>query len=76
MSTGMAIGKGAYDADSKTLTDTGTFSCPGEGDKTFRSVMTITGPDSFTLEWHMPGPDKKEYRAMVIDYTRKKEEKK
>lgn len=76
MGTGMARGTGTYDAKTKKLTEEGTFSCPGEGNKKFRSVMTITGPDTFTYEWYMPGPDKKEYRAMVIDYTRKKEEKK
>lgn len=76
MGTGMAIGYGSFDAETKSMTETGTFSCPGEGEKQFRGVMTKIDPDSFKYEWYMPGPDKNDYLAMLIEYTRKKEDKK
>ena len=71
MGTGMVKGSGTYDAETKTLTEIGTFSCPGESDKKYRGVMLHTNPDSFMFKWYMPGPDKKEYLAMVIIYVRK-----
>lgn len=72
MGTGMAKDSGTYDPTTKTFTEEGTFSCPMEGEKTYRSVTKILGKDSFTYEWYMNGPDDKEFRAMEIIYTRKK----
>jgi hypothetical protein len=72
MGTGIMTGSGNYDPDTKTLTDQGTFSCPAEGQKSYRGVTKIIDKDNFTYEWYMTGPDGKEFRAMEIVYTRKK----
>jgi hypothetical protein len=72
MGTGMMKGSGNYDPNTKTLTDQGTFSCPAEGEKSYRGVLKMIDNDNFTYEWYMPGPDGKEFRAMEIVYTRKK----
>ena len=72
MGTGMAKDSGTYDPAAKTINEEGTFSCPMEGDKTYRSVTKIPANDSFTYEWYMNDKDGKEYRAMEITYTRKK----
>jgi hypothetical protein len=67
--------KGKLSDDKKTLTlETGTYVCPMMGGETWmREVETITGPDSFTLEFY--GPDmtgkSKEFKAGEIKYTRK-----
>jgi hypothetical protein len=72
MGTGIMTGSGNYDPDTKTLTDQGTFSCPAEGQKSYRGVTKIIDKDNFTYEWYMTGPDGKEFRAMEIVYARKK----
>ncbi|HEX3034130.1 MAG TPA: DUF1579 domain-containing protein [Thermodesulfobacteriota bacterium] len=72
MGTGIMTGSGDYDPSTRTLTDRGTFSCPAEGQKSYRGVTKIINQDNFTYEWYMAGPDKKEFRAMEIVYTRKK----
>ncbi len=72
MGTGITTGSGNYDPNTKTLTDQGTFSCPAEGQKSYRGVTKIIDQDNFTYEMFMAGPDGKEFRAMEIVYTRKK----
>jgi hypothetical protein len=71
MGTGIMTGSGNYDPNTKTLTDQGTFSCPAEGQKSYRGVTKIIDKDNFTYEWYMTGPDGNEFRAMEIVYTRK-----
>ena len=72
MGTGIMTGSGSYDPNTKTLTDRGKFSCPAEGEKSYRGVLKMIDNDNFTYEWYMPGPDGNEFRAMEIVYTRKK----
>jgi hypothetical protein len=72
MGTGVMRGSGSYDSTTKTLTDEGTFSCPAEGEKSYRGVTKFIDQDNFTYEWYMAGPDGKEFRAMEIVYARKK----
>lgn len=72
MGTGMAKDTGTYDPATKTIIQEGTFSCPTEGDKTYRSVTKIPVNNSFTYEWYKNDNDGKEFRAMEISYTRKK----
>ncbi len=72
MGTGIMTASGSYDAKTKTITDQGTFTCPGEGQKSFRAVTKFIDPNNFTYEWFMAGPDGKEFRAMEIIYARKK----
>lgn len=72
MGTGIVKGTGNFDPDTKTLIEQGTFSCPAEGEKSYRGVTKIIDRDHFTYEWYMAGPDGKEFRAMEIVYNRKK----
>lgn len=72
MGTGIMTGSGSYDPNTKTLTDQGKFSCPAEGEKSYRAVLKIIDNDNFTYEWYMTDPEGKEFRAMKIVYTRKK----
>ncbi len=73
MSTGMMKGKGQYNSDMNTLTEEGIFTCPLEGQKSFRAVTTFIDDDHFRYEMFtnaMGTSD--EYRSMEISYTRKK----
>ncbi len=72
MGTGMMIGSGTYDPATKSLTEKGTFSCPGEGEKTFRGVTTMVSADKHVYEMYVTGKDGKETRMMEIVYTKKK----
>jgi len=72
MGTGIMTGSGNYDPKTKILTDKGTFSCPAEGQKSYRGVTKIIDKDNFSFEMYMAGPDGKEFRAMEIVYTREK----
>ncbi len=72
MGTGIMTGSGNYDPKTKILTDKGTFSCPAEGQKSYRGVTKIIDQDQFTYEWYMTCPDGKEFLAMEIVYIRKK----
>ena len=73
MGTGMMSSAGTYDPATKSFTETGSFSCPQEGgEKSFRGVTTILGPDKYTYEMFAAGKDGKETRMMEIVYTRKK----
>jgi hypothetical protein len=69
MGTGIMTGSGNYDPNTKTLTDKGTFSCPAEGEKSYRAVLKTIDKDIFTYEWYITGQDGKEFRAMEIVYT-------
>lgn len=73
MSTGMMKGKGQYNPDSNTLTEEGIYTCPLEGQKSYRSVTTFIDDDHFRFEMFttMMGSSD-EYRSMEISYTRKK----
>ncbi len=72
MGTGIMTGSGNYDPNTKTLTEQGTFSCPAEGQKSYRGVTKIINKDKFTYEMYMAGLDGNEFRAMEIVYARKK----
>lgn len=71
MSTAMMTGTGSYDAASKTITETGTFSCPMQGKRCeYRAVTRLSDKDRFTYEFFTAGPDGKEMRMMEIQYVR------
>ncbi len=74
MSTGMMTGSGQYDKGSKTIKDTGTFSCPvtGEKDMWYRSEWKLAGKDKHIYSMFMKGPDGQEFKSMEIVYTRAK----
>ena len=70
MGTGFMNSTGQYDANSKTLTEEGHFTCPFRGQTPFRGVVTIKGNNLYTYEMYAPDMNGKEYRAMEITYTR------
>ena len=74
MGTGMMMGTSSFDADKKVLSESGHFSCPMvNGERTYRSVVTLKDSEHYTYEMYMTDPDSgKEYKAMEINYTRKK----
>lgn len=72
MGTGMMNASGTYDAETKTMTEEGTFTDPMTGNQKFKSVTKFISPDSFSYEMYTYGPDGSEFRNMEIIYTRKK----
>jgi hypothetical protein len=73
MGTGMMTGTGELSSDGKTLTWTYTYNCPIQKKAvTMREVETITGPNTKTLEMYGADPKSgKEYKMMVIEFTKK-----
>jgi ABC-type transport system substrate-binding protein len=74
MSTGLFQGAGQYDATTKTISQTGTFSCPFTGDKNmwYRSEWKIVKDDMNVFNMYMKDPAGKEYKSMEITYKRAK----
>lgn len=72
MGTGIMMSSGTYDASTRTFTEQGSYTDPVHGEKTYRGVTTIEGPDKYTYEMYISGPDGKEFRALEIVNTRKK----
>lgn len=72
MATGIMISAGQYDAATKTMKDEGNMSCPitNETHRWYRSVTTIADDDHYTYETFMKDKDGKEFRSMLISYTR------
>ncbi len=72
MGTGLMTSSGQYDAASKTLTLSGTNSCPltGEKDRPGRSTWTMTDNDHTSYASYTAGPDGKEFKSMEIQYSR------
>ena len=74
MSTGIFSGSGQYDAATKTITETGTFSCPATGEKNmwYRSEWKFVSNDQNTFSMFMKDKDGKEFKSMEIVYKRAK----
>ena len=72
VATGLMTSSGQYDAATKTITETGSHSCPltGEKDRKVRSVVTLVDNDHKTYTAYAAGPDGKETKMMEISYTR------
>ena len=72
MATGMMTGAGTFDAATRTLASQGDFSCPvtGETHRWFRAGWTVVDRDHNTYESYFRAPDGREFKAMVIHYTR------
>ncbi|HEY3392201.1 MAG TPA: DUF1579 domain-containing protein [Lacipirellulaceae bacterium] len=73
--TGMMQGEGEQSADGKVLTLTYTQSCPiTKKPAQIRSVETVTGPDTKTLEMFATEPKSgKEYKMMRAELTKKED---
>lgn len=72
MSTGMHQSTGEYDAETKTLKEKGTFSCPiTEKDMDFRSEWKIIDKNKHVYTMYSKGPNnKKVYKTMELVYER------
>ena len=74
MSTMAMYTEGTGSADHKTVTYTGEMPCPANGGKMtpFRQVVTIKSDDSYTVEMFSQDDKGKEFRGMLLEYTRVK----
>lgn len=72
MGTGMMNATGSYDAETKTLTETGSYTDPIAGQQTFKGVTKFIDEDNVSYEMYISNPEGKETRVMEINYTRKK----
>jgi len=72
MGTGMTNATGTYDAETKTMTEKGSFTDPMSGQQSFKGVTKFVDADNFTYEMYTYTPDGSEFRNMEIIYTRKK----
>jgi hypothetical protein len=71
MSTGMMNSTGTMSGN--VMKETSTMSDPVTGKLTRATTkVTVADNDHHSLEMWAPGPDGKNYKAMQIDYTRKK----
>ncbi len=72
MGTGMAKGTGTWDATTKTITETGSFSDPTEKTmtKNYRAITKIMDKNNYTYEMFATGSDGKEYKMMEMTYKR------
>jgi hypothetical protein len=72
MGTGIMASEGGYDASTKTFEENGTFTQPKMGETPFKGVTKIISDDNFVYEMYTKDKDWKEYKALEINYTRKK----
>jgi hypothetical protein len=72
MGTGIMIGWGAVDPATQTLTLTGTYVDPADGqEKPFRQVMKRVDDNHHIMEMYMPAPDGSgEFKSMEIHSLR------
>lgn len=73
MSTGMMTSKGSYDAATRSITETGSFSCPVSGEKNIasRSVLTVEDADRYKYESFNTYPGSPEVKLMEIKFVRR-----
>ncbi|MDZ4676715.1 MAG: DUF1579 domain-containing protein [Oligoflexia bacterium] len=75
MGTGVMHGTGDFDAATKTLTDSGEFSCPMKKERksTYRGEWKVIDKNNMTYTMHGPGmTDNKEFKMMEMTYKRVK----
>jgi hypothetical protein len=73
MSTSMTVSAGEADESGKTITLNSEFFCVmTDGMRKARMVYAIADADSHTFEMFTDGPDGKEFRSMIITYTRQR----
>lgn len=73
MSTSLMSSSGAYDDSAKTITETGSFSCPmtGEKDKAYRAEWKFVDKNHYNYAMYTKDAAGKEFRSLFIQYTRK-----
>jgi uncharacterized protein DUF1579 len=74
MGTGIFEGTGQYDATTKTISQSGTFSCPMTGEKNmwYRNDWKIVSNDKNIFSMFQKDAAGKEYKSMEIVYIRAK----
>ena len=74
MATGIMTSNGQYDSATKTMKEEGNMSCPisNENHRWYREVTTLIDTDHYTYETYMKDKDGKEFRSMLITYSRAK----
>lgn len=73
VSTGMMTASGTYDAATKTIKESGHYSCPVKGEEVkFNSELHFTDADHHTYTMYDQTPEGQTYKSMEIKYTRKK----
>ncbi|HKO59222.1 MAG TPA: DUF1579 domain-containing protein [Thermoanaerobaculia bacterium] len=73
MSTGMMSSTGTASADGKSYTFTATMNDPMSGKATTAEErIMVVDKDHHNFEMWSPGPDGRNFKAMEINYTRKK----
>lgn len=71
MGTGMMISTGTCDASGKVFTYTGTMTDPFTGQpKKEKSVLRIINDGKHVFEMFSIGPDGKQFKSLVVTYTR------
>ncbi len=73
MVTGVFQSKGQYDPATKTIKDSGIFSCPmtGETDKWFRAEWKVIDNNQHTYTMYIKDLSGKEFKSMELIYKRK-----
>ncbi len=72
MNTSMMISTGAYDAEAKTITEKGHFSCPMKGEKVpFTSKLHFVSDTEYRYVMHDNSVADKPFEMMSIIYTKK-----
>lgn len=72
MSTAMIRSKGQYDSRTKTIEDSGTFSCPINGEVSFRSTWKIVNQNKLIFTMFMQTEGGREFKSTEITYKRVK----
>jgi hypothetical protein len=74
VSTSIFHSSGQYDTATKTIKDSGTFSCPitGKTDEWFRAEWKIVSDDEHVYSMFMKDPEGKEFKMMEMTYKRAK----
>jgi hypothetical protein len=74
MSTSLMKGEGSFDTASKTLKESGTYSCPiTNGERTYRTEWKILDKNNMVYSMYGTGMDPKgpEYKTMELTFKRK-----
>lgn len=74
MASSMAVTKGTWDAEAKTLTWVGSTYAPDGHDYKTRETLEFKDADHYVATSYATGPDGKEKKEMVIENVRVKDE--
>ena len=73
MSTGIMTSSAQYDAETSTMKEEGTYTCPMKGrEVAFTSELKFVDADHFTYAMYETDENGTTYKMMDIQYTRKK----